>query len=674
MSRLNARCLAQIFSSLIQEPPTLDLANDCSRFVAAYFEIIRASSPHIYHSALVMAPNTSIVRKLYESHSQHFARIVHGGQESWDPNIATTTFPFEITVAAWSPCNRFIATSSLDATRVDILDSATLQPLQSLVFPQERLTRLPVLIFSPNSRMLTYAGRRAHQPTPLSPYVLFDPEVFIVTWDLQTGGAVSAIEWKRPYRGKSQRVRITYSTDGKMVAILDRLDPCWVNISIFDVVSGVYMHDVDCRQLGGSRLCHIWTNGESVQFVTADSIRIAIWEVGFALGAASTLVESFPGPDDANDAIHFEFLPALCRAAFVHSNQILVWDARGSTPLLRCTRTDPLIPPAFSPDGRFFACSTTGSGAHLWEESPTGYIPHGNLSTDSRSLFSPDGKSIVVFGGSMVQLWHTNSFTTAASGASLQLPQHSFNFLLDFLPDMSLAVVARRGQNTVTVLDLKFGILRLTIDTPMKIRGIRLIGNAVVVIGGGKAITWALPLGGNTLPDARMNVKDSAQTVGFCNPARSVVLAASISLDSRYIALAGFRREGFTWFLEVHCKSTGRVLRFSAEASALWFAPGGREIWCATETEAKLFTITQDALRHTKTVADVEDGSWGCPWGSSCDYRVTNDGWILGLGGKRLLMLPPPWQAGASRRVWSGQFLALLHRTLPEPVIIELEP
>ena len=36
-------------------------------------------------------------------------------------------------------------------------------------------------------------------------------------------------------------------------------------------------------------------------------------------------------------------------------------------------------------------------------------------------------------------------------------------------------------------------------------------------------------------------------------------------------------------------------------------------------------------------------------------------------------MLPPPWQSYAMDRIWKGQFLALLHGGLSEPVILELD-
>ena len=72
-------------------------------------------------------------------------------------------------------------------------------------------------------------------------------------------------------------------------------------------------------------------------------------------------------------------------------------------------------------------------------------------------------------------------------------------------------------------------------------------------------------------------------------------------------------------------------------------------------------------------LVDIEDPPEGYPWASSCGHRVTDDWWILGPDGKRLLMLPPPWQSYPVDRVWKGRFLALLHRELPEPVLLELE-
>ena len=630
----------------------------------------------------MLTPKESIVQKLYQQHAKPFVRIVHGVSALWDSNTATTTFPFTICAAVWSPCERFIAISSWDTTRVDIIDSATLQQLQGLEFSGELLSDPEALAFSQDSRVLTSFIRGNYHPRTGG---------FVVSWDLQTGGVVSAIEWKGPRDTKVANAHITHSMDGKVVAVLPRYKSS-ATISVYDIISGVHMYNVDHgvrTNLGAVYVYTIWTHGESLQFATPEPAGITIWEVGFVPGATPTEVESVSVPDKTIQAFAFnprkqsdvawtEFNPALCRIAFIRigtEDTLLVWDARTSKFLLHHTGTGFYPSMTFSSDGRLFACTTFESEVYLWKELPGGYTLFEKLTPSARyskPLFSPTGESLVTFSGSTIQLWHTKIFTTAASNLLAQVPQHTHeDFVLEFLPDRPFAVVTRKKDKTVTVLDLKSGVPRLTIDTSIEVYGLRLIENTVAVIGDEMAIIWNLPEG-NFPSDARMNVKDNTQTIKFANVDSSTVVATSISIDLRYIALAKF--DGEDAFLDVYCTYTGRNIRMGAGVHALWFTPGGQDIWCAVDNEAEVFTITQDALDLTKTVADIEDGSLGCPWGSSRGYKVTYDGWILGAGGKRLLIMPPLWQSLDSvDRVWNGNFLALLHGELPQPVILELK-
>ncbi|KAF9642892.1 hypothetical protein BDM02DRAFT_3069542, partial [Thelephora ganbajun] len=156
----------------IQASPTVELADDCFRFVTGFFEVIDESAAHIYHSALPASPRTSMVRKLYERHANPMARIVHGLPDSWNP--ATVTKKRSCDAAAWSPCGRFIAISNSDL-RTEIMDAATLKRLAILEF---RRGGTQELIFSPDARLLTSFNVR--------------PENFI-TWDVQTGVLVSTI-------------------------------------------------------------------------------------------------------------------------------------------------------------------------------------------------------------------------------------------------------------------------------------------------------------------------------------------------------------------------------------------------------------------------------------------------------------------------------------------------
>ena len=584
-----------------------------------------------------------------------------------------------IRLAVWSPCNKFIAISPQSSGTVDVLDSATLQRLQALKIPREMSADYDALAFSPDSHMLTSSTSSRYHP---------DIGEFIISWDLQTGGAISVIERKGLF-ASVENTHITYSVNGKIVAILSQYGSS-ATISIYDVVSGVYMYNVDHHMhtnpdftLAASYRYKIWTHGEMLRFITLKQMAITIWEVGFTSGATPMEVEiiCIPGKYfELEGPMEIElvgFHPASCRLVFNGTRGgLLVWDTQTSKSLLHDTSTMFCAQMSFSSNGHFFACATVESEVYLWEESPTGYALFNKFTSATHlpvPYFSPDGKSIIATSRSVIQLWQTKTCTNPSSVLNQTLQHTHKDFILDFFPDRPLAVAAQKKDRRVMVLDLKSGVSKLTIDTSVEIYGLRQIENTIVIIGDKKVITWSLPEG-NLPPGARMNVEDSTWTTNISN-ADHTTIAASISFDLQYVALIKYPpKKGENLVLSVYCTSTGQNLCTRVYGSELWIHPGGYDIWCATFNRAQVFTITQDALDCTKVITDIECGLWECPWRSSCSYKVTNEGWILGQEGNRLLMLPPLWQSHRVKRVWNGKFLALLHGGLPELVILELEP
>ncbi|KAF9784394.1 hypothetical protein BJ322DRAFT_1211430 [Thelephora terrestris] len=665
----NAIDALQAVADQLKESPTLDLVNDLACFVTLHFDVIVASSPHIYHSALVLSPKTSVIRKLYESYAQPLIQVVHGLPTSWGSHTAATSLPFPTQSAVWSPCSRFIAISASNTIRVDILDPETLQRLQSLEYSQE-IAAFPLEhTFSPDVQMLTCLACTSR-------YHFGSYMVLIVTWDLQTGGVASAIRRQiRPISNKG----IAYSTNGKMVGILHLSDEGAI-ISIYDIVSGVYMHDTYC-----STTCpeYIWSHGGAIHVATATSTTVMIQEVGFAPDATCVEVKTLSIPARITHINQAQFLFTSNQLTIIYKGDmpgVLVWSLQDSKCLLYHEGIDFILPMTFSSNGQFSACSTSGTEVYVWRESPTGYTFYTKLSAITEQpmvLLSPNGKSIIGVCDSSIQLWHTKSFITTPSAIPTQVDEHIRDFLLCFHAERPLAVVMRQGENTVTVLDLESGLPQLTIETSMEVYGLRVIGDTIVIIGGGKVITWNL-LEGKFSPDGEITVNDSDLIMNLFGYLGGKIIATSISLDLRYIAIL---RTGDFDFVRVYDAAAGKPCVNSYVVNGgqpLWFTPGRPDICCTLPGKgAEVVTINQNRLLKSPievSMADLEDISWGCPWKKSGGYQVTDDGWIVGGNKKRLLMLPPPWQPHMENRVWNRKFLALLHGSIPEPVILKLEP
>ena len=339
----------------------------------------------------------------------------------------------------WSPCSRFIAIAQSET--IEILDAVTLVRLNAFKNPGK--TRW--LSFSPDSRSLTQFSYGNYGLT---------------TWDLQTGGQISAIPSIpisfSPGHPFSPCFSSTYSTDGKMVAVAYReSDNITVTISTYNLLSGthIYSHRVS----EGRIVVSVWTHGECFRFAIVKPRSITIWEVGFTSIHTLAEVETLPAPDDIGSEESL-FLPARSRLAFILREAVLVWDTQHSTLLLNFVGDKEPRGISFTSDGRFFACGTIGQEIHLWKESPTGYVLHRKLVSsivgesaliyilreDTTPLLSPDGDSIITSKYSETQLWRTADPITSLSSVPTQLADLT-HFILRFSPDTSLAASARLG-------------------------------------------------------------------------------------------------------------------------------------------------------------------------------------------------------------------------------------
>jgi WD40 repeat protein len=632
--------------------------------VTGFFEVIRTSAPHIYHSALTLSPRTSLVRELYISRARPFARIAHGLPTSY-PCITTEKASSSLGAAVWSPCSKFIAVAwdSGVQTTIEVRDAVTLQQLSSLE-PQPGEARW--LIFSPDSHSLTWLGGR--------------PEAFI-SWDLRTGVQLSTI-LPEPGRTPGKYFSPTYSECGTMLGVL-----CFraedSTICIYNVLSGTHIHAHRVGRVFGRK---VWTHGECIRYATFASGSIIIWEFGFTSGHEPTQVESLFIPGDFDPPEGLSLHPTLFRFAFVDRETVLVWDSRQSRFLLNSNDVENPMEMSFSLDGRFFTCGTRGREIYLWRESPAGYLLHRKLESNygyPHSHISPDGELIIGRSVSGIQVWRTTDPATSLSSILTQTPPRTGTCMVEFSPGEMFAAIARLQDNVVTIFDLESGDPRLVIDAGMEVHGLRVGRSTIVVVGAGKIITWDLPTVTSTL-NTRADVNDGARTVTFAQPPLSQFQRApplSISPDLHRMAIMGEVNDYSTGLTEhsLHLFDVSTGQRIARACTWMgrtpWFALGGREVWCdAGSGIAEGWSIVEDnesGATGLERIRITTDPPEGFPWTSSRGYEVTDDGWVLSSSGKRLLWLPP-YPRSAKRRAWSGRFLALLRPVLPEPVLVEL--
>ncbi|KAF9790924.1 hypothetical protein BJ322DRAFT_1208238 [Thelephora terrestris] len=509
-------------AKLLNASPTLNLVNDCFRFVVAFFEVIDTSAPHIYHSALLLSPQTSIAHDLYKQYCCPFVRVLQGSSTSWEQVVATRNSSGSIQTAVWSPCMRFIAFSEAFPHRVEILDAATLTRIQTLA---PSLNVIKWLDFSPDGCLLTGFG----------------PKLELHIWDLQTGHLVNATSSETHKTGR-KCLSSTYSLDIKTIAVahgslLHPSNHFPTTISTYDLTSGMCIFSHSPSE--GCIVGQIWAHNRHLQFSTVKPGHITIWEADFTSIHTLAEVKTMPGPDEIDHAGEFLFLHTLSRLAFTLKHAVRIWDAQDSKLLLDFEGVLQPSTMVFSHDGQLFMCATSGSMVHV------------------KLVFSPNAKSILMQHEQEIQLRYTKDPTFSLS----DLPAKPFShchYILDFSPDGTLAAVALWCGEMITILDLECGEPRLTINTGMEIFGLRVTGGTILIVGEGMVATWNVPAGGCAF-GARADMNDSVETrlFDYTKLPGTRPPYASISPDLNCIAITG---RGMTCPLDIYDISTGKHL------------------------------------------------------------------------------------------------------------------
>ena len=474
-----------------------------------------------------------------------------------------------------------------------IFDAVTLKQLSAL----ETSGVYTKLSFSPDGHLL----------------ILWYKTNVTACWDLQTGGQILAY----PVLRSSSSILIevffyAVSIDGRSAAVA-RSSPHFTEITTYSLQPFKLL----CSPQLQEKTLSIWAHDKCLRVATLKPGSITVWEVGFSSNHTPVMVESFPTPNEIQSARKIEFLPVLAQLAFTLKTAVQIWDVQGSRILLN-TVGEGIDMLSFSPNGNFFAY-VEGPEICVWKNTPTGYILHQKVMCDAwGQYFSPNSELIFINDPQRIYILSTSNPTHSVSNAQTQSIDWT-HFILEFSPDQTLAAIAKRSDNTVTVLDLKLRNPQFIINVGTKVYGLRMTGDTIIIVSEGKVITWYLPVG-DCVTTVHVNINDSAQTTMF--DYSEYYGSTLVSPDLKHLAILSH----FT--LNIYNLSTGKYLT-SVEmdlGSTPCFSPGGHELWCVGKSSMSGWKIIEDSESGVVELEPLEltASPLGVfPWQSSQGYKIT---------------------------------------------------